>query len=45
MSEVYGKAKGQPLETYTMITTDPNELLEPIHNRMPVILSQEDYNH
>ena len=38
------KAKGQPLETYTIITTDPNELLEPIHNRMPVILSPQDYS-
>ena len=38
------KAKGQPMETYTIITTDPNELLEPIHNRMPVILSPQDYS-
>jgi putative SOS response-associated peptidase YedK len=38
------KATGQPLETYTIITTDPNELLEPIHNRMPVILSPQDYS-
>ena len=38
------KAKGQPLETYTIITTDPNELLEPIHNRMPVILSPQNYS-
>ena len=27
--------------TCTIITTNPNELLEPIHNRMPVILSHE----
>ena len=39
------KATGQPMETYTIITTDPNELLEPIHNRMPVILSPHDYSH
>ena len=38
------KATGQPLETYTIITTDPNELLEPIHNRMPVILSPQNYS-
>jgi len=38
------KAKGQPMETYTIITTDPNELLEPIHKRMPVILSPQDYS-
>jgi putative SOS response-associated peptidase YedK len=38
------KATGQPMETYTIITTDPNELLEPIHNRMPVILAPKDYS-
>src|SRR5579863_5261867 len=37
------KATGQTLETYTIITTDPNELTERIHNRMPVILRQRDY--
>ena len=37
------KATGQTLETYTVITTDPNELMEPIHNRMPVILHRQDY--
>ena len=37
------KAKDQVLETYTVLTTDPNELMEPIHNRMPVILAQKDY--
>lgn len=37
------KAKDLVLETYTVLTTDPNELLEPIHNRMPVILAPKDY--
>jgi putative SOS response-associated peptidase YedK len=37
------KATGQSLETYTIITTDPNELTERIHNRMPVILKPSDY--
>lgn len=37
------KAKDQVLETYTVLTTDPNELMEPIHNRMPVILAPRDY--
>ncbi len=31
------------LETCTIITTEPNRLLAPIHNRMPVILSPEHY--
>ena len=34
---------GQKLRTYTVLTTDPNEIMEPIHNRMPVILAREDY--
>jgi putative SOS response-associated peptidase YedK len=38
------KETGKALETYTVITTDPNELMEPIHNRMPVILHRQDYD-
>jgi putative SOS response-associated peptidase YedK len=34
---------GSALETCTILTTDPNELMEPIHNRMPVIIAPEDY--
>jgi putative SOS response-associated peptidase YedK len=30
------------VESFTIITTEPNELLRPIHNRMPVILQPED---
>jgi putative SOS response-associated peptidase YedK len=37
------KATGHLLETYTIVTTDPNELVEPLHNRMPVILAPRDY--
>jgi len=32
----------EPLYTFTIITTSPNELMEPIHNRMPAILTQND---
>lgn len=32
------------LESCTLITTGPNELMEPIHTRMPVILALKDYN-
>jgi putative SOS response-associated peptidase YedK len=28
-------------ETYALLTTGPNELMEAVHNRMPVILDQE----
>ncbi len=34
---------GHSLETYTIITTDPNELMEPFHDRMPAILAPKDF--
>lgn len=34
---------GSEIESVTLLTTDPNDLLKPIHNRMPVILAQKDY--
>lgn len=39
--EQWGKG-GEPLSTCTILTTAANALMEPIHNRMPVILSPED---
>ena len=36
--------EGEPLETCTILTTEPNELLAPIHNRMPVILAPTAYD-
>ena len=36
---------GETLETFTVITTDPNELMESLHNRMPVIIDAKDYGH
>jgi putative SOS response-associated peptidase YedK len=35
--------EGAALETFTILTTGPNELLNPIHNRMPAILEPRDY--
>jgi len=32
---------GKPVATFAIITTEPNELMQPIHNRMPVILSKD----
>jgi putative SOS response-associated peptidase YedK len=37
------KGPDGPLESYTIITTTPNELCAPIHNRMPVIIAPADY--
>lgn len=34
---------GSSLKTCTIITTEPNELMAEIHNRMPVILPPRDY--
>jgi putative SOS response-associated peptidase YedK len=34
---------GQAKDTYTIVTTDPNELMQGIHDRMPVILHAKDY--
>ncbi len=36
--------EGPALETFTIITTDANELTEPLHDRMPVILEPRDYD-
>lgn len=35
------KSTGEILHTYTIITTEANDLVKPIHDRMPVILSPE----
>lgn len=40
--EVWKKG-GEPLETFTILTTEPNELLRPIHDRMPVIVARADF--
>jgi putative SOS response-associated peptidase YedK len=33
------------LQSYTIITTDANELMAPVHDRMPTILHRGDFNH
>lgn len=35
---------GSELETCCILTTAANEVIEPLHDRMPVILQPEDYN-
>ncbi|MFZ1752284.1 MAG: SOS response-associated peptidase [Caldilineaceae bacterium] len=36
--------EGSAIESCTILTTEPNDLLAPIHNRMPMILHPEDYD-
>lgn len=43
--EVWQPADEAPILSCTIITTVPNALIEPIHNRMPVILAPEAYAH
>ena len=38
------KPDGERLTTFTILTCTPNELLRPLHDRMPVILKEEDYS-
>lgn len=33
----------EPIETCTIITTQPNAITEPLHNRMPLIIAPSDY--
>ncbi len=38
------KQSGEELETCTIITTEANQVLKPVHDRMPVILKAENYD-
>jgi putative SOS response-associated peptidase YedK len=40
--DVWRKPDGKRVESLTIITTEPKEIVRPIHKRMPVIHSQED---
>jgi len=35
------KIEGKPAGTFAIITTEPNAFMQPIHNRMPVILQKD----
>ena len=41
--EHWQSENGDELESCVVLTTEPNELMAPIHNRMPVILARDDY--
>lgn len=38
-----GSPDSEPVETFTILTTSPNQLMRPLHDRMPVILKAADW--
>lgn len=42
--DYWGGADGSELETCTIITTEANEIMQPIHERMPVILKESEFD-
>ena len=40
--EVWKTPDGEDVRAFSIITTEPNELMKPLHNRMPVIIRQEN---
>ena len=42
--ETWKSPDGELIESCTILTTDANELIQPIHDRMPTILSPSDYD-
>jgi putative SOS response-associated peptidase YedK len=44
LAEHWTGPEGTPVDTCTIITTSANSLMQPIHNRMPVIVDPADYD-
>jgi len=42
--ERWASPDGSEIESCTLLTTEPNELLQDVHNRMPVILAPSDFD-
>ena len=40
--EIWKSPNGEYVRSCTIVTTTPNSLIKPVHNRMPVILSEEN---
>ena len=38
------RATGNVLESFAIVTVDPNEVIEPFHNRCPLIIEPKDYS-
>ena len=41
--EQWQSADGSEIESVTLLSTSPNEVMRPLHDRMPVILHPDDY--
>lgn len=41
--DAWKDADGNWLQSFAIITTEANEIMQPIHNRMPVIVAQRDW--
>jgi putative SOS response-associated peptidase YedK len=41
--EKWHNDEGSLLESCTIVTTEPNDVMRPLHDRMPVILPDEEY--
>ncbi len=42
--ETHKDGSGNELHTFAILTTEANALMQPLHDRMPVILREDDYN-
>ena len=43
MGRMADKETGKPLKSCTMIITEPNKFVAEVHDRMPVLLAEKDY--
>ena len=41
--EIWQSPDGDQIRSATILTTSPNQIVKPVHDRMPVILAPEDY--
>ncbi|MBD1831417.1 SOS response-associated peptidase [Cyanobacteria bacterium FACHB-472] len=42
--EHWKSGDGEVIDSCTILTTEPNDLMRPVHNRMPVIIEPKDYD-